>query len=280
MGRHGNGRSLIGLLLGVALLGGTGAALYYGARLMPVRYVRLEGAVQNVDPAELEQVLAPLLDKAYPWVDLAALENAAETCRWVGEAGVSRAWPDTLVLRIEELKPFVRWGGGGYLSEQGVRFQAAGDEAFARLPLVTGPAGLERQMLTLLKSMNQRLAEQGKRVVALHLSERRAWSFRLDDGLIVHLGRQEPVRAFARFLRVAQLLGPERMQAIQRVDLRYPNGFAVGMKPDGELKLGKMTPETEPITAGYDISAGWPICSAKRPEGGRAGIAGHEHHFS
>jgi cell division protein FtsQ len=228
----------------VALLCGTGAALYHGARLMPVRYVRLEGTVQNVDPAELERVLAPLLEPAYPWVDLGALENAARTCRWVGDAGVSRAWPDTLVLRIEELKPFARRGGGGFLSEQGVRFQGAENAAFASLPLVEGPEGLERQMLTLLKAMNQRLAEQGKRVVELHLSERRAWSFRLDDGLIVHLGRQDPVRAFARFQRVTQLLGPERMQAIQRIDLRYPNGFAVGMKPDGELKLGKMTQDT------------------------------------
>lgn len=243
MGRLGSGRTLIGLLLGVAVLCGAGAALFYGARLMPVRYVRLEGSVQNIDPAELEGVLAPLLEPAYPWVDLDALEAAARTCRWVGDAGVSRAWPDTLVLRIEELKPFVRWGGGGFLSEQGVRFQGADGAAFAHLPQVTGPAGLERQILTLLKAMNQRLAEQGKRVVALHLSERRAWSFRLDDGLIVHLGRQDPGRAFARFLRVTQLLGPERMQAIQRIDLRYPNGFAVGMKPDSELKLGKMTTE-------------------------------------
>lgn len=238
------GRFLIGPLIGLALLGGSGAALYYGARLMPVRYVRLEGTVQNVDPTELARVLAPLLEPAYPWVDLDALERAAGSCRWVGDADVSRAWPDTLVVRIEELKPFARRGDGGFLSEQGVRFQGAGDAAFAHLPLVSGPEGLERQMLTLLKAMNQRLAAQGKRVVELYLSERRAWSFRLDDGLIVHLGRQDPARAFTRFLRVTQLLGPERMQAIQRVDLRYPNGFAVGMKPDGELKLGKMTPDT------------------------------------
>lgn len=247
MGGFKRGRSLIGLLIGVALLCGTGAALFFGAPLMPVRYVRLEGAVQNVELAGLEQVLAPLLTPAYPWVDLRALESAAKTRPWVGEARVSRVWPDTLAVRIEELKPFVRWGRGGFLSEQGVRFQITKDVAFADLPLVSGPEGLERRMLTLLKSMNLRLAEQGKRVAALHLSKRRAWSFQLDDGLIVHLGRQDPVRAFARFLRVTQLLGSERMQAIQRVDLRYPNGFAVGMKPDGELKLGNNDAGNQPF---------------------------------
>lgn len=252
MGRLGRGRSLTGLLMGAALLCGAGAALYFGARLMPVRYVRLEGAVQNVDLAEMEKVLTPLLEPAYPWVNLGALESAVKTRRWVGGARVSRAWPDTLVVRIEELKPFVRWGGGGFLSEQGVRFQGAEDAAFVHLPQVTGPEGLERRMLTLLKAMNLRLAEQGKRVAALHLNERRAWSFRLDDGLIVHLGRQDPLRAFTRFLRVTQLLGAERMQAIQRVDLRYPNGFAVGTKPDSELKLGKMTPET-----GFETAEKW-----------------------
>lgn len=216
---------------------------------MPVRYVRLEGAVQNVDPAELQRAMAPLLEPAYPWVDLEALEQAARTCRWVGDAVVSRVWPDTLVVWIGELKPYARWGGGGFLSDHGVHFPGD-DGAFAHLPRLTGPAGQERQMLTLLNAMNHKLAGQGKRVVDLRLSERRAWSFRLDDGLIVHLGREEPLRNFARFLRVMQLLGPERMQAIQRVDLRYPNGFAVGMKPDGELKLGRMAPHEGPETTG------------------------------
>lgn len=228
-------RSLFSLIL-VTIV--AGAALWTLAS-MPVRYVRFEGGLQSVDTALLEKALAPEMERDYPWLRLDDLSRAVRAVPWVGGARIVRAWPDTLVVMLDEVRPVARWGTDGLVSVQGARLGGlAGSEAFADLPELNGPPGQERPMLTVLHSMNQRLAGLGRHIVSMRLSERRAWSFRLDDGLVVELGRDDPMRAFDRFLRVVRLLGVEKLATVVRIDLRYPNGFAVREKTGESLKMG------------------------------------------
>ena len=59
------------------------------------------------------------------------------------------------------------------------------------------------------------------------MNERRAWSLRLANGLQLGLGRNDIHLRLLRFVRVyAEVLKP-RLEAIDSVDLRYTNGFAV-----------------------------------------------------
>lgn len=223
------------MVLAAVLLALLGVA---AMKLLPVRYVRVEGELRKVEPAVLQAALEPLLGEGYLRVDLNAVEAAVHGLPWVGDVAVTRLWPETLVVRIAELMPYARCDDGSLVSEKGVRFRAAETEETARLPLIHGPDGHEKPMLAMLKTMNAKLAPLGRRIAVLHLSNRHAWTVKLEDGLVVAMGRQDALAAFDRFLTLAALLGAERLQAVQRVDLRYPNGCAVSMKPKAELKLG------------------------------------------
>lgn len=207
------------------------AAAGVTVKRMPVRYVRVEGALRQVEPQALQAVLEPLLEGSYLLVDLNALETAVRDLPWVGEVSVKRYWPDTLVVKIQEQTPYARCGDGSFVSEKGVRFRAGTTVETANLPAIIGPVDYEKPMLAMLKTMNAKLTPLGRRIAVLHLSNRHAWTVKLEDGLVVVMGRQDALAAFERFLTLAGLLGEERLQAVQRVDLRYPNGFAVGMKP-------------------------------------------------
>ncbi|BBL72237.1 hypothetical protein MoryE10_28430 [Methylogaea oryzae] len=221
------------MLAAVALVLGVAAV-----KLLPVRYVRIEGELRKVEPAALQAALEPLLEAGYLRVDINAVDAAVRNLPWVGDVTVTRLWPETLVVRISEMTPYARCEDGSLISEKGVRFRAAETEETARLPLIHGPEGHEKPMLAMLKTMNAKLAPLGRRIAVLHLSNRHAWTVKLEDGLVVAMGRQDALAAFDRFLTLATLLGAERLQAVQRVDLRYPNGCAVSMKPKAELKLG------------------------------------------
>ncbi|TAN53834.1 MAG: FtsQ-type POTRA domain-containing protein [Methylococcaceae bacterium] len=213
-------------LLALLLLAAAGIAI----KFMPVRHVRVEGALRQVEPPALQAVLEPLLQGSYLLVDLKAMEAAVLGLPWVGEASVKRYWPDTLVVKIQEQTPYARSGDGSFVSEKGVRFRAGITAETANLPAIIGPVDYEKPMLAMLKTMNARLGPLGRRIAVLHLSNRHAWTVKLEDGLVVVMGRQDALAAFERFLTLAGLLGAERLQAVQRVDLRYPNGFAVSMK--------------------------------------------------
>jgi len=71
------------------------------------------------------------------------------------------------------------------------------------------------------------LTPLGLKVSNLTMNERRAWSIRLSNGLQMILGRKDTHLRLLRFVRVyADVLKP-RLEAIDTVDLRYTNGFAV-----------------------------------------------------
>lgn len=245
--------------LALALLAATAVAI----KLLPIRYVRIVGELRQVEPQALQAALEPLLEGSYLLVDLNAVEAAALSLPWVGNVSVKRQWPDTLVVKLAEQRPYARCADGGFVSEKGVRFyinaaapgaaQAEASDEAAHLPLINGPDGYEKSMLAMLKTMNAKLVPLGRRIAVLHLSNRRAWTVKLEDGLVVAMGRQDALAAFERFLTLAALLGAERLQAVQRVDLRYPNGFAVSMKPKAELKLGDLDGDANGQRQGLEV---------------------------
>jgi cell division protein FtsQ len=64
-------------------------------------------------------------------------------------------------------------------------------------------------------------------VQRLALDERRAWTVQLEDEVQLWLGRAEPWQRLQRFVRAYPGVFAGRMAELQRVDLRYSNGFSV-----------------------------------------------------
>ncbi|QSA95922.1 cell division protein FtsQ/DivIB [Methylococcus sp. EFPC2] len=200
----------------------------------PLRYVRVEGGLQYLDVEKLHAALASAARGGYFSLDLAEVEGAVRAFAWVDTVSVARVWPDTLVVSVSEHTPVARWGDKALLNERGERFNPPDVSGFAALPAIYGPEGMERVLLDELKSLNKRLENKGLSVAMLELSKRRAYSIKLNNELDILFGRQDPASALDRLLDLAPRLGENRLPQLQRVDLRYPNGFAVVWKPAQE----------------------------------------------
>jgi cell division protein FtsQ len=72
------------------------------------------------------------------------------------------------------------------------------------------------------------LAPLGLRIDRLELDGRRALHLQLDGGVQLELGRvQQAWQRLQRFARAWPAVFEGRMDGLQRVDLRYSNGFSV-----------------------------------------------------
>ncbi len=71
------------------------------------------------------------------------------------------------------------------------------------------------------------LAPVGRVPVQLRLSERRAWELELDNGAVLELGRQDLAARLGRFTTAYQRTLARLPARAYRIDLRYPNGFAL-----------------------------------------------------
>ena len=78
---------------------------------------------------------------------------------------------------------------------------------------------------------SETLAAVGRRPRAVILSAREAWQLKLDDGVLVDLGRDQakhPLRErLARFASHYQAARAKAGAGALLVDMRYPNGFAL-----------------------------------------------------
>ncbi len=207
-----------------------------GADLMPVRYVRVEGAFQFISKDRIKHVVGKQLGQGYLNLDLQKIKQSVKALPWAAKVEVKRIWPDAVRIRIQEQQPVARWGSEGLLNEQGALFRPENKTDFSGLPLISGPEGQEKQMLEVMKGLSLVLRDRAMVLKAFYVNERRAWKVVLQNGMKIKLGRITPLKNIQRFLKTVDLLGGRVLAMIEIVDLRYPNGYAVTWKTGVEEK--------------------------------------------
>lgn len=235
------GRWLLAGVLGAAVVAGGWSMWRWAsdAERFPMRAVRLEGQLRHITEAELKAAIVPYLDSGMLGLDVRRIRESLEELPWVAEAGVRRQWPGTLVLVIRERQAVARWGGGALLSDDGVVFTPAPDTFPQGLPLLSGPADTQLEVRDRFQRIKALLATIGQEPLELHLDARRSWRAVLSDGVVIELGSGKGEVALERFVRsFAKISAPEGAR-IARVDLRYPNGFALAWHTPDQAPFGQ-----------------------------------------
>lgn len=188
--------------------------------------------LKEVRRAEVERALGGLLRGNFFSVNVDAVRQSLERITWVRHAEVRRRWPSTLEVRIEEHDPAAVWGEntGQLLNTHGEVFSAV-MSAPRPLPVLHGPLGVAPEMLGYYREAAAMLQPVGRQPKVLTVSPRLAVQLKLDDGMVVELGRDQPklpIRTrLQRFVdHYPTVTGPGRTRP-SVVDMRYPNGFAL-----------------------------------------------------
>ena len=219
-------RTTANLLLAVAA-----ALTLYGAGhyvihlpIFPLRDIQLTGDVGHVTREQVEAVVTRELRGNFFTVDLELARAAFEKLPWVRKVNVRRKWPDRLEFSVEEHKPVARWGSSALVSAQGEVFEAAINTT---LPVLQGPEGSAPEVVSHFQLFDQVLKPVGRHIVQITLSARRAWVLKLDDGMVLELGRDNLESRLAGLVSAYESTVARLPQPSTYVDLRYTNGFAV-----------------------------------------------------
>jgi cell division protein FtsQ len=211
----------------------TAAGAYLGVLALlnrPIETLVMNGAFERVSAMQLEGLVEPHTRAGFLHVDMAAVRNALTALPWVARAEVRRRWPGTLEVRITEEVPVACWRERGLLNAAGGLFLQQADHVPAELPRLTGPGGTEAAVTARYFQVQQQLEHRGMAAVAVALDERGAWTFRLNSGIEVRLGANAVDERIARFFQVLDGVVAQISADVDYVDMRYPNGFAIGWK--------------------------------------------------
>jgi cell division protein FtsQ len=208
---------------------------------LPVLQVAFVEPLAHTRRQEVERVLPPALQGNFFSLNLEAVRGALERLPWVRQVQVRRVWPSRLEIRVEEHRPTARWGlgRGELVNSHGEVFAALlPEEQLAAMPLLYGPAGTAPEVLARHVELVGQFARVGERPVQLMLSPRLAWQLKLDSGMVLNLGREQPKAPLGVRLQRFIEVYPDTVGKLPTrpavVDLRYPNGFAMRVAGEGK----------------------------------------------
>ncbi len=229
---HAHGSRLFGIVfvLGFIFLLVWGGIFLSHPDTLPIKQVRIEGDFTRLSPVDLQLLVTDKVRGGFFNLDVDAVRLALLAEPWVSEVTVKRIWPDALRVIVIEQIPVVRWKDSGLLNSSGEYFAPELATIPVDLPLLSGPEGTELNLLNQFNVMQKRMQLIGFKVVSIALNERRAWSFQLNNGIKVVLGRRDFEERLNRFLTLIPTTISGRIEQTESVDMRYTNGFSIRWK--------------------------------------------------
>ena len=230
-------RTVSNLLVGLSvILVMTGAAHYIlQLDVFPLNTVRLSEAPNHVPKELIKRVVAEQIKGNFFTVDLNRTRAAFEHLPWVRKVSVRRKFPWSLEVDLEEQVALARWNGNQLVNTHGEIFDDKTDQV---LPAFFGQTNTSPQVTSIYGELNKTLLPLKQQITQISLSPRFAWQLRLNNGIVLELGREHMQQRLKRFVDVYPYSLSTLSQTVTHIDLRYQNGFAVYL-PGGADVLDK-----------------------------------------
>jgi len=204
-----------------------------------VRAITVQGDVTHQNAvtfrAHLATHMRSTLSGNFLTLDLQQVQRVFEGVPWVRRAVVQREFPNRLKVTLEEHQAVAWWGESGsgrLVNRLGEVFEANPDEG-QELPELAGPDHQSAQVWALFQRMENELQRLDLGLVRLQLTERGSWRADLHGGARIELGRGDAEQLLARVQRLTGTLSQLTARypgALESVDLRYPNGYALRVR--------------------------------------------------
>jgi cell division protein FtsQ len=185
--------------------------------------------------AQLATQMKSSLSSSFLTVDLQQVRRLFESVPWVRQAVVQREFPNRLRVTLQEHQAVAWWGeaGSGQLVNDAGEVFEANPEDLDGLPELAGPRDQSATVWSLYQALRTDLSRLDLGLDRLELNERGSWRATLDSGAKVEIGRGTPEEMQARVQRFTATLSQLTQRypgALESVDLRYSNGYALRVR--------------------------------------------------
>jgi cell division protein FtsQ len=184
----------------------------------------------------IKSKIMPHLRGNFFTADLSAVQTKFKETAWLRHAEVRRVWPNRLWVILEEHQAVAKLNQDLLINAQGEPFLGLSDQAssekWQKLPQLYGEQVDIPLIQARFQALNEWLAPTRLSVKQLSFSERRAWTAVLSNNIVLDIGRddlqpatqQRVIRWVNTWATAQQAVN---LKTGSRIDLRYPNGYAV-----------------------------------------------------
>jgi len=192
--------------------------------IFSVRDVRVSGKLRYVTPQQIKTIVYHELNGSFFTLDLTSTKSTLEKLPWVRIAYLRREWPNRIVVSLWEHVAMARLSDAALINTYGDVFEAASD---ATLPMFISPLGYVKEVSQRYVEFHDQLKTLGRTPNQIKVSARGAWQIRLDNGVVIELGRKQIGQRMTRFVSAYPHVLAVAPHNANYFDLRYVSGFAV-----------------------------------------------------
>ncbi len=214
------------LIIILVLVGLSIRNLLIDEQKLPIQKIVFTGELNILDAVTLERNIRAQFQQSFFLLDVNQVHEALMDDPWVYRVSIRKRWPNALLIHIIEQHPVAFWNEKAFINKYGETFVGEVTKNNP-LPRLYGPAGSEKTALDGYQAMQTLLTASQQNIVDLYLSERFSWQVRLNNNVLLKLGRQEYVDRLQRFIDYYPFISA-RDKAVSYIDLRYDTGMAVG----------------------------------------------------
>ncbi|MDE2516794.1 MAG: cell division protein FtsQ/DivIB [Rhodospirillales bacterium] len=197
---------------------------------LTVRHIEIKDRA-NTPPGALARALGVHIGEPMLGFSVAAARKRIEALAWVDHATVERRLPDTVVVQLQERRPFAIWQHDGkfvLIDRKGQVVAGQDVAAFGDLPLVVG-AGAPEAAAHLLDALTARPALAAHVLAAVRVGQRR-WNLLMKNRTHVLLPEGHVDAALDRLMALDQA-----HQLLERpllaIDMRLPDRLVLRPRP-------------------------------------------------
>lgn len=242
-----SGFSFIKFLVIVLILSGLLAAFFYvkiqGNKIFPISTIKVASDYHRVSKVHLKKVIATHIQKEnFLTLNIAQLKKELLNIPWVQDATIRRAWPGTLLIKLEEQKPMALFNEKGVVNQRGDLFYPSPSSIPQDLPRLIASESEIHTALQYYQKMAAMIKPLKLKIVLLEFSFDGNFKVILNNGTALLLGKTDILKRWKRFVSAYPKLFQEASSTNRRIgqiDLRYPNGFAVRWRPNLQIEKEK-----------------------------------------
>ena len=209
------------------------AGVFWGLHWMlarPVGQVAIYGEITYADQMALQERALPWLNEPFWRVDLEGMQQSLVTDPWLAAVEITRRWPNQIDIHLYEHQAWAFWQDRGVLNASGELFFPQNRELLELdLHFYASREDLP-SLLVFYEQLQSKLDKLNLKITEIQLEPRGAWRLQLEEGVILHLGRDNIEKRINRFLWAWQKWSASERELIHVIDARYPNGLSVAWK--------------------------------------------------
>ena len=214
-------------------LGVLGVVGFYGFQTAnqflnrPIAQIVVNGHFQYVSRKEVRSRIESILGASFISENIHLIQKDVESMPWVDVVSLSRSWPDTLNITVDEHAPIARWGSKGFVNVRGELVFTDNIDALSQLPELSGSASDVIQIMEKYSVLARVFQQYDMEIHYLQQDARQSWRLDLSNGWRVIFGRDDVLEKANRLIHLLDAKLIETTADISTIDIRYPNGISV-----------------------------------------------------